>query len=134
MSAQPGSDLFSAQRLSHALVDATDSLICVVDGDGRILLANAALERFTGRAAADLVDRFLWDVVVIPEEVHHARAAVADAMAGGDLIPGRSTGWPLAVPGGAWRCTRACSPTRRVGATQSPSSGPTSPSGAGARS
>ena len=45
MTAQPR---FSAAQLSHALVEATDSLICVVDGEGRILLANAALERFTG--------------------------------------------------------------------------------------
>src|ERR671921_928459 len=77
----------SAAQLSHALVEATDSLICVVDGGGRILLANAALERFTGRAAADLLDRFLWDVLVIPEEVHLARAAVAAAMSGEHLLP-----------------------------------------------
>ena len=100
MSTRPGSALFSAERLSHALVEATESLICVVDGDGRILLANAALERFTGRVAADLVDRFLWDVVVIPEEVHLARAAVADAMAGGDLMP-KEIDWLAA--GGARR-------------------------------
>lgn len=84
MTAQPR---FSAAQLSHALVEATDSLICVVDGKGRILLANAALERFTGRAAADLLDCLLWDVLVIPEEVHLAQAAVAAAMAGEHLLP-----------------------------------------------
>jgi diguanylate cyclase (GGDEF)-like protein/PAS domain S-box-containing protein len=77
----------SAAQLSHALVEATESLICVVDGSGRILLANAALERFTGRVAADLLDRFLWDVLVIPEEVHLAQAAVSAAMAGEHLLP-----------------------------------------------
>ena len=77
----------SAEQICSALVEATDSLICVVDGEGRILLVNAALERFTGRAAADLVGRCLWDVLVIPEEVELARAALADAMAGGHLIP-----------------------------------------------
>jgi diguanylate cyclase (GGDEF)-like protein/PAS domain S-box-containing protein len=87
VSAQRDPALPSAAQLAHALVEATTSLICVVDGHGRILLANAALERFTGRPADDLVDRFLWDVLVIPEEVHLARAALADAMAGGDLIP-----------------------------------------------
>ena len=84
MTAQPR---FSAAQLSHALVEATDSLVCVVDGDGRILLANAALERFTGRTATDLLDRCLWDVLVIPEEVHLAQAAVAAAMAGEHLLP-----------------------------------------------
>ncbi len=77
----------SAARLSHALVEATASLVCVVDGDGRILLANPALERFTGRTAGDLVHCFLWDVLVIPEEADLARAAVAAAMAGEHLIP-----------------------------------------------
>jgi len=87
VTAQPEPARFSAAQLSHALVEATDSLICVVDGEGRILLANAALERFTGRAAADLLDRFLWDVLVIPEEVHLARAAVAASMSGEHLVP-----------------------------------------------
>ena len=87
MTAHPEPVRFSAAQLSHALVEATDSLVCVVDGNGRILLANPALERFTGRAAADLLDRFLWDVLVIPEEVHLARAAVAAAMSGEHLLP-----------------------------------------------
>jgi len=77
----------SAAELSLALVGATDSLICVVDAQGRILLVNAALERFTGCPAADLLDRILWDVLVIPEERGLARVAVADATAGGHLVP-----------------------------------------------
>ncbi|MGY1739448.1 MULTISPECIES: sensor domain-containing diguanylate cyclase [unclassified Blastococcus] len=78
----------SAAQLSHALVEATATLICVVDGDGRILLANPAVERFTGRPATDMMGCYLWDVLVIPEEADLARAAVAAAMAGGHLIPG----------------------------------------------
>lgn len=101
MSAQRESALLSAAQLSHALVEATESLICVVDGDGRILLVNAALERFTGRAATDLVGRCLWDVLVIPEEVELARAAVADAMTGVRRIP-KEVEWLAA--GGVRRC------------------------------
>ena len=77
----------SAAQLSQALVEATDSLICVVDGEGRIMLANAALERFTGRGADDLVGRLFWDVLVSPDETALARAAVSDAMTGGHLLP-----------------------------------------------
>src|SRR5688500_7328470 len=80
---QPPADRPSAAQLSHALVEATESLICVVDGEGRIMLANAALERFTGRGAEDLVGRLLYDVLIIPEETGLARAAVAASMAGG---------------------------------------------------
>lgn len=88
MAVQPETARPSAAQLSHALVEATETLICVVDGDGRILLANPAVERFTGRPAADMTDCFLWDVLVIPEEADLARAAVAAAMTGGHLIPG----------------------------------------------
>jgi diguanylate cyclase (GGDEF)-like protein/PAS domain S-box-containing protein len=77
----------SLSELSTALVEATDALICIVDGGGSILLANTALQRFTGRTAADLVGRRLWDVLVIPEEVTLAQQAVADAMAGRKSIP-----------------------------------------------
>ncbi|WP_409332411.1 PAS domain-containing protein [Trujillonella humicola] len=59
----------SAAQLAHALVETTATLICVVDGDGRILLANPAVERFTGRPATGMIDRFLSDVLVIPPRV-----------------------------------------------------------------
>ncbi|GAB3347079.1 GGDEF domain-containing protein [Modestobacter lapidis] len=91
----------SAAALALALVGATDSLICVADGDGRILLANPALERFTGRPAAELLDRHLWDVLAIPEERGLARVAIADAMAGGNLLP-HEVDW-LAAGGGRRR-------------------------------
>ncbi|MCW2695992.1 MAG: Diguanylate cyclase with sensor [Modestobacter sp.] len=88
MSGTPGpAPSRSAAELSLALVGATDSLICVVDGAGRILLVNPALERFTGRPATDLRERVLWDVLVVPEERALARVAVADAVVGGSLIP-----------------------------------------------
>jgi cyclic di-GMP phosphodiesterase Gmr len=87
VSGSHAADSPSAAELSLALVGATDSLIVVVAGDGRILLANPALERFTGRPAADLRDCYLWDVLVVPEERGLARVAVADAVAGGHLIP-----------------------------------------------
>jgi len=87
----------SAADLCHALVEATESLVCVVDRDGRLLLANAALADFTGRAAEDLVGRCLWDVLVRPDEVHLAQIALADAFAGGSLIP-REVDW-LAASG-----------------------------------
>ena len=86
--ASPAAARPSAAALAHALVGATEALICVVDGAGRILLANPALERFTGRPAADLVDRPLWDVLVVPEDVQPAREAIADSLAGGQLLPG----------------------------------------------
>jgi diguanylate cyclase (GGDEF)-like protein/PAS domain S-box-containing protein len=76
-----------ASDLPRALVEATRSLVCLIDGAGRILLANPALQRFTGRTADELVDHRFWDVFVVPEHVLLAQDAVARAMASGIAFP-----------------------------------------------
>ncbi|MGY1720973.1 diguanylate cyclase domain-containing protein [Blastococcus sp. SYSU DS0552] len=94
MSAQEGSaplvgasPAASETRLAHAFVQAVDALLCIVDGEGRILLSNPALQRFTGRTGEDLVGRRFWDVWVIPDDVPHAEEAVRLAMASGKARP-----------------------------------------------
>jgi len=74
-------------ELLRAFVDSTDALVCIVDGTGRILLANRALERFTGRPATDLQGQWFWDVYVAPEHVVLAQDAVERAMASGTADP-----------------------------------------------
>jgi PAS domain S-box-containing protein len=73
--------------LLRAFVAATDALVFIVDGAGRILLVNRALERFTGRPAGDLLGRRFWDVFVVPEHVLLAQDAVQRAMATGTAHP-----------------------------------------------
>jgi diguanylate cyclase (GGDEF)-like protein/PAS domain S-box-containing protein len=73
--------------LLRAAAEATEALLVVVDGEGRILLANPALERFTGRSARDLLGHRFTDVYVVPEHVALARDAVARAMATGQAHP-----------------------------------------------
>jgi diguanylate cyclase (GGDEF)-like protein/PAS domain S-box-containing protein len=73
--------------LPRALVEATSALVCVVDGEGRVLLANPALQRFTGRSAAELLGQDFCDVYIVPEDVALARDAVARAMATGVAYP-----------------------------------------------
>jgi diguanylate cyclase (GGDEF)-like protein/PAS domain S-box-containing protein len=73
--------------LLRAFVEATDALVCITDGAGRILLANRALERFTGRATDDLHGQWFWDVFVVPEHVVLAQDAVERAMATGTAHP-----------------------------------------------
>jgi diguanylate cyclase (GGDEF)-like protein/PAS domain S-box-containing protein len=73
--------------LLRAFVDATEALVCIIDGDGRILLANRALERFTGRTVADLHGHWFWDVYVAPEHAVLAQDAVERAMASGTAQP-----------------------------------------------
>ena len=74
--------------LARATLDATAALVLVCDDGGRVLLANAALQRFAGRSREELVGLPFWDVVTIPEEVGLARAAVAMVLSGRPAIPG----------------------------------------------
>jgi diguanylate cyclase (GGDEF)-like protein/PAS domain S-box-containing protein len=73
--------------LLHAFVDATDALVCIIDGDGRILLANRALQRFVGRDAEELHGEKFCQAVAAPEYVVPAQDAVERAMASGVSYP-----------------------------------------------
>ena len=74
-------------RLAQGFVEGTDALVTVVGADGRILLANPALQRFTGRSADELLGMLFWDVWVVPEHRDLARDAVERAMATGRAHP-----------------------------------------------
>jgi diguanylate cyclase (GGDEF)-like protein/PAS domain S-box-containing protein len=73
--------------LLQAFVDASDALVCIVDGEGRVLFANPALLRFTGRVADELLGERFWNVFVVPERVASAQDAVRQAMATGSPSP-----------------------------------------------
>jgi diguanylate cyclase (GGDEF)-like protein/PAS domain S-box-containing protein len=74
-------------RLALEFVEGTDALVCVVDGDGRILLANPALQRFTGRTPDQLRGRLFVDVFVVPEHRELALDAVSRAVGTGRAHP-----------------------------------------------
>jgi diguanylate cyclase (GGDEF)-like protein/PAS domain S-box-containing protein len=78
--------------LLRTLAAATDELIVIVDGEGRILLANPALQRFTGRSAQELLGRRFFEVYVVPEHVALARDAVTRALATG-AAPAQEADW-----------------------------------------
>jgi diguanylate cyclase (GGDEF)-like protein/PAS domain S-box-containing protein len=86
MTAQPEVAQLPDQLLRD-FVYATDALLCIVDGEGRILLTNPALQRFTGRTGDELSRRPFWDVYVVPEHVALSQDAVARAMATGTAHP-----------------------------------------------
>jgi diguanylate cyclase (GGDEF)-like protein/PAS domain S-box-containing protein len=73
--------------LAGAVVRCTRALVCVVDDECRIVLANPALERFTGLSGAELVGRFFHEVYVAPEHVLLAQDAVGRAIATGQAHP-----------------------------------------------
>jgi diguanylate cyclase (GGDEF)-like protein/PAS domain S-box-containing protein len=86
VTAQPDAGVLPDQLLRD-LVHASDALVCIVDGGGRILLTNPAMQRFTGRTGQELAGRCFWDVYVAPEHVALSQDAVARAMASGIAHP-----------------------------------------------
>jgi diguanylate cyclase (GGDEF)-like protein/PAS domain S-box-containing protein len=72
-----------AVELTQAFVRATTALAVMIDMDGRIVLANPAMERFTGLTTAELIGRPFWEVYVIPADIPRAQEAVSGALAGG---------------------------------------------------
>src|SRR2546423_4697123 len=61
-----------------ALSETTQSLVCVLDRDGRILSFNEACERATGFAAAEVIGHDARELVIPPEEVQ----AFSEVLAG----------------------------------------------------
>lgn len=77
----------SASALVSAFIDATEALVCIIGADYRILFANPALQRFTGRDPDRLLGQRFWEVYVAPEHLELAQDAVDRAMATGRAYP-----------------------------------------------
>ncbi len=71
----------------RAVVDGTSALLLVLDEEGRIVVANAAVLRCTGWSAADLVGERFVDVLAVPEEAALAEEAIADSFETGTAHP-----------------------------------------------
>jgi diguanylate cyclase (GGDEF)-like protein/PAS domain S-box-containing protein len=84
---QPRQPRSGVPALSEALVAATTALVCVVDADGRMLLANPSLQRFTGRSEAELLGQRFWEVYIVPEHVALAQDALARSIDTGVAHP-----------------------------------------------
>jgi PAS domain S-box-containing protein len=64
---QPG-QFEVGESFARILTETTQSLICVLDHDGRILLFNEACERATGYGRDEVIGRDARDFVIPPEE------------------------------------------------------------------
>ncbi len=78
--------------LLRSFAAATEELIVIVDAEGRILMANPALQRFTGRSAQELLGRRFYEVYVVPENVARARDTVVQSLATGQA-PAQEAAW-----------------------------------------
>lgn len=65
-----------------AVLETVASLVIVLDNQGRIVSFNRACEEATGRTFEEVRGRFVWDVVLPPEQVAAVRAVFDDLRAG----------------------------------------------------
>ena len=73
-------ELDRERELSRAVVQTSPSFFCILDGGGRIVRFNVALERATGLVDDDRVrGKPFWEVFPIPEHRERVREAIATA-------------------------------------------------------
>ncbi|MEG5063943.1 PAS domain S-box protein [Microcoleus sp. B3-A4] len=57
------------RNIISKIVDTTACLIVVLDSQGRIVRFNQACEKTTGYSAAEVINKYVWDLFLIPEEI-----------------------------------------------------------------
>src|SRR4051812_44635744 len=87
--AAPGLD----RDVNAAIVDASASLIVVVDRAGRIVRFNHACEEASGYSFAEVRGRVLWEVLIAPAEAAAAREAFEAGLAAGEFPRAHENDW-----------------------------------------
>jgi two-component system cell cycle sensor histidine kinase/response regulator CckA len=70
--------------LLNTLLDTIDALVVVLDRHGRIVRFNRACEELTGYSFAEVRGRYVWDMLLTPEEVGPVKG-VFDKLSGGQF-------------------------------------------------
>lgn len=63
----------------NAVIENAGALVIVLDHNGRIHRFNAACEKLSGYTFAEVVNKFPWDILLLPEEADNVRKAVFNA-------------------------------------------------------
>ncbi len=69
--------LVAQERIASSALDALGAPVLVLDGHGRIERFNDACEHLSGYSRAEVLGRYVWDVVIPPAEVDDVRAALS---------------------------------------------------------
>ncbi|MEG5049009.1 MULTISPECIES: PAS domain S-box protein [unclassified Microcoleus] len=57
------------RNIIYQVIDTTACLIVVLDSQGRIVRFNQACEKTTGYSTAEVINKYVWDLFLIPEEI-----------------------------------------------------------------
>lgn len=67
---------------TSAILDTVESLVVILDQDGRIIRFNQACEKITHYSLAEVQNKYFWDLFFIPEQVASVKAAFEQLQAG----------------------------------------------------
>ncbi len=79
------------KNFASKLLDTVDALVLVLDREGRIVRFNRACERMTGYSFAEVENRYVWDLFILPEESDGVRGVFRNLRAG--MFPNRHTNY-----------------------------------------
>jgi PAS domain S-box-containing protein len=79
---QAEDELRRERNFASAILDVVGALVVVLDREGRIVHFNRACEELTGYAFAEVKDRNLWDLFLIPEELEPVKRVFERLRAG----------------------------------------------------
>jgi PAS domain S-box-containing protein len=70
------------RNFTAAVIDTASALIVVLDRHGRIVRFNRGCEELTGYAAAEVIGKTVWDMLLRPEDVEPVQAVFSELSAG----------------------------------------------------
>ena len=65
-----------------AVLDTLSALVIVLDPEGRIVRFNHACEEMTGYSADEAIGKYLWDLLLLPEEVESVKVVFKSLLTG----------------------------------------------------
>jgi len=70
------------RKIISKVIDTTACLIVVLDSEGRIVRFNQACEKTTGYSTAEVVNKYVWDLFLIPEEIEPVKTVFTKLQVG----------------------------------------------------
>ncbi len=69
-------------RFINAIVETTGALVVVLDTEGKIVLFNRACEKITKYSYAEVKNKYLWDFILLPEEIKPVKSVFQKLQSG----------------------------------------------------
>ncbi|MEG4036160.1 PAS domain S-box protein [Microcoleus sp. S36b_A4] len=69
------------RQIISKVIETTACLIVVLDSQGRIVRFNQACEKSTGYSTAEVINKYVWDLFLIPEEIEPVKTVFANLKA-----------------------------------------------------